>query len=97
MAADRIVTFTTDFGITDHYVGAMKGVLLNINPAARIVDISNSVQSYDVLDGASDEYAIATSVVHGDAMPEAGASDPWQVLCAEREVRPRERPGALRS
>src|SRR5690349_24961761 len=30
----------------------MKGVLLNINPAARIVDISNSVQSYDVLDGA---------------------------------------------
>ncbi len=30
----------------------MKGVILNINPSARIVDISNAVQSYDVLDGA---------------------------------------------
>jgi len=52
VALERIITFTTDFGITDHYVGAMKGVILNINPHARIVDISNSVQSYDVLDGA---------------------------------------------
>jgi S-adenosylmethionine hydrolase len=48
----RLVTFTTDFGLSDHYVGAMKGVILNINPEARLVDISNSVQSYDVLDGA---------------------------------------------
>ena len=30
----------------------MKGVILNINPDARIVDICNSVQSFDVLDGA---------------------------------------------
>lgn len=47
-----MVTLTTDFGTTDHYVGAMKGVIYNINPEAHIVDISNSVQSYDVLDGA---------------------------------------------
>jgi hypothetical protein len=52
VAQSRIVTFTTDFGITDHYVGAMKGVILNINPATQLVDISNSVQAYDVLDGA---------------------------------------------
>jgi len=48
----RIVTLTTDFGITEHYVGAMKGVIYNINPAAQIVDICNSVHSYDLLDGA---------------------------------------------
>lgn len=47
-----IVTLTTDFGVNDHYVGTMKGVILNINPDATIVDICNSVQSYDVLDGA---------------------------------------------
>lgn len=52
MADQRIVTFTTDFGLTDHYVGAMKGVILNVNPSAHVVDISNSVQAYDVLDGA---------------------------------------------
>ncbi len=50
--AQRIVTFTTDFGQNDHYVGTMKGVILNINPEARIVDICNAVQSFDVLDGA---------------------------------------------
>ena len=50
--AQRLITFTTDFGLDDHYVGAMKGVILSINPAARMVDICNSVQSFDVLDGA---------------------------------------------
>lgn len=52
MATNRLVTLTTDFGISDHYVGAMKGVIYSINPDARVVDISNSVQSFDVLDGA---------------------------------------------
>ncbi len=46
------MTLTTDFGIADHYAGAMKGVIYNINPSATIVDISHSVQSYDLLDGA---------------------------------------------
>ena len=52
MSQERIITFTTDFGLTEHYVGTMKGVILNINPTVHMVDISNSVQSYDVLDGA---------------------------------------------
>ena len=50
--ADPIITLTTDFGTSDHLVGAMKGVILNINPAARIVDINHSVVPYDILDGA---------------------------------------------
>jgi S-adenosylmethionine hydrolase len=50
--AQRLITFTTDFGLNDHYVGTMKGVILNINPKAQIVDICNAVQSFDVLDGA---------------------------------------------
>lgn len=50
--ANRLITLTTDFGVNDHYVGAMKGVILSINPQAQMVDICNSVQSYDVLDGA---------------------------------------------
>jgi S-adenosylmethionine hydrolase len=50
--ADPIITLTTDFGTSDHLVGAMKGVILNINPAARIVDITHGVAPYDILDGA---------------------------------------------
>ena len=47
-----IITLTTDFGINDHFVGAMKGVILDIVPEAAIVDISHAVQAFDVLDGA---------------------------------------------
>lgn len=50
--AARFVTLTTDFGMADYYVGAMKGVIYTINPAATVVDVSHSVQSYDLLDGA---------------------------------------------
>lgn len=52
MPAQRIITFTTDFGLSEHYVGVMKGVVLSINPAAQMVDITNSIQSFDILDGA---------------------------------------------
>ncbi len=47
-----IITFTTDFGQREHYVGTMKGVLLSINPAVQLVDICNDVSSFDLLDGA---------------------------------------------
>jgi S-adenosyl-L-methionine hydrolase (adenosine-forming) len=47
-----IITLTTDFGLNDHFVGVMKGVILDIVPEAQIVDICHAVQAYDVLDGA---------------------------------------------
>lgn len=50
--ADPIVTLTTDFGTSDHLVGSMKGVILNINQGARVVDLNHSVVPYDILDGA---------------------------------------------
>jgi S-adenosyl-L-methionine hydrolase (adenosine-forming) len=52
LAGSSIITLTTDFGQNDHFVGVLKGVLLEIVPDARIVDISHAVQAFDVLDGA---------------------------------------------
>ncbi|HLJ26518.1 MAG TPA: SAM-dependent chlorinase/fluorinase [Candidatus Angelobacter sp.] len=52
MSAQRIVTFTTDFGMVEHYVGVMKGVICGINPSVQLVDVTNLVQSFDILDGA---------------------------------------------
>ena len=52
MAQRPIITLTTDFGTNDHFVGVMKGVILDIVPDAAIVDICHSVQAFDVLDGA---------------------------------------------
>ncbi len=47
-----ILTLTTDFGLSDHYVGSMKGVILGICPRARIVDISHQASPYEVAGGA---------------------------------------------
>lgn len=46
-----IVTLTTDFGLSDHYVGTMKGVILGIAPRARLVDLSHDVSPYRVSSG----------------------------------------------
>jgi len=45
-----IITLLTDFG--DVYPASMKGVILCINPAANIVDISHSVPRHDIYAGA---------------------------------------------
>jgi hypothetical protein len=43
-----IVTLLTDFGHDDAYVGTVKGVLLSINPEARLVDLTHAVPPQDV-------------------------------------------------
>jgi len=47
-----VITLTTDFGLSDHFVGTMKGVILGICPEARIVDISHDVGAYAITEGA---------------------------------------------
>lgn len=44
----HVITLMTDFGTRDHYVGVMKGVILNINPHAQIVDITHTVPPQDI-------------------------------------------------
>ena len=39
-----IITLTTDFGLSDAYVAAMKGVILGINPEATLVDICHTIK-----------------------------------------------------
>lgn len=52
MACRPVITLTTDFGLADHFVGVMKGVILNINPEVELVDLSHQVAAYDIFDGA---------------------------------------------
>src|SRR5689334_16250841 len=46
-----IVTLTTDFGLDDWYVAAMKAVLLSHAPAARLVDITHTIPPGDIVKG----------------------------------------------
>ena len=43
-----IITFTTDFGLADAYVAAMKGVILGINPEAKLVDICHTIKPQNI-------------------------------------------------
>jgi S-adenosylmethionine hydrolase len=50
--ARPLIALLTDFGLRDHYVGTLKGVVLGICPDATLVDISHDVAPQDVRDGA---------------------------------------------
>lgn len=43
-----IITLLTDFGAQDYFTGAMKGVILSINPAAAIIDITHEIPPQDI-------------------------------------------------
>jgi S-adenosylmethionine hydrolase len=47
--AHPLITLTTDFGTASPYVAAMKGVILTINPTARLVDLSHDIPPQDLL------------------------------------------------
>src|ERR1700752_4763199 len=54
----RLITFTTDFGTQDWFVGTMKGVILGLCPRADIVDITHEIPPGDIRGGA---FALAAS------------------------------------
>ncbi|MBU0986702.1 MAG: SAM-dependent chlorinase/fluorinase [Proteobacteria bacterium] len=47
-----IISLLTDFGLEDPYVGIMKGVILSINPSARLVDITHNINPHDLIQAA---------------------------------------------
>lgn len=47
-----IVALMTDFGTRDHYAAAMKGVILQINPKAVLVDITHEIEPQQVTEAA---------------------------------------------
>jgi S-adenosylmethionine hydrolase len=43
-----VITLLSDFGLEDAYVGVVKGILVGINPRARLVDLTHAVPAHDV-------------------------------------------------
>ena len=52
MPRPQIVTFTSDYGLEDEFVGVCHGVMLNIAPDLKIVDVHHNVLRQDVRHGA---------------------------------------------
>jgi S-adenosylmethionine hydrolase len=47
----QIIALLTDFRWQNWYLGVMKGVILGINPSARIIDLCHDISSQDVREG----------------------------------------------
>ncbi len=47
-----IITLTTDFGIKDHFLGSVKGALHQNIPEVKIVDISNNISPFNIIEAA---------------------------------------------
>jgi S-adenosylmethionine hydrolase len=56
-----IVTLLTDFGSRDHYVAAIKGVLLSINPSVNIVDITHEISPQSIREAG---FILASACTH---------------------------------
>lgn len=44
-----IITLTSDFGLLDYRVSAMKGKILSLNPELHIIDITHDIQAYNLI------------------------------------------------
>lgn len=53
------VSFLSDYGLADEFVGVCKAVVLRVAPTARIIDVTHGIAPYDVRAGA---LALARSV-----------------------------------
>jgi S-adenosylmethionine hydrolase len=43
-----IITFMSDFGMSDHYVSAVKAKILSMNPGLNIIDISHEIEPFNI-------------------------------------------------
>jgi S-adenosylmethionine hydrolase len=56
-----IITLLTDFGLSDAYVGTMKGVMLAICPEACLIDVTHAIEPQNVRQAA---YVLMTAFRH---------------------------------
>jgi S-adenosylmethionine hydrolase len=52
MAGYEFITFTSDYGLEDHFVGVCHGVMARVAPGVRVIDVSHGVAAQDVRAGA---------------------------------------------
>lgn len=73
MPAYDWITFLSDYGLEDNFVGVCHGVIARIAPHARVIDLSHSVQPQDVRQGAT---VLAQSLPYMPAAVHLAVVDP---------------------
>jgi S-adenosylmethionine hydrolase len=83
-----VIAVLTDFGDGDFFVASLKGVITQINPEARIIDLTHRVPSFNVLSGSFILYAafryfpLKTIFL---AVVDPGVGSSRKILCVETE------------
>jgi hypothetical protein len=67
------VTFLSDYGLADEFVGVCKGVILRIAPDVRIIDITHDIKAQNVREGA---LVLAQAVAYMPPAVHLGVVDP---------------------
>ena len=52
MPMPPVISLTTDFGLSDPFVGVMKGIIAGICPSANVIDVTHAVPAFNLLEGA---------------------------------------------
>ncbi len=86
-----IITLTTDFGLKDHFVGVMKGVILGINPSVSLVDLAHDLPPQDLPQAAfvllSSYPYFSNGTVHlGVVDPGVGGARAMVAIRAENQI-----------
>ncbi len=86
-----LITLTTDFGTRDGFVAQMKGVILGINPRARLIDVTHDIEPFSVLEGALVLKGISSHFPSGTIHvavvdPGVGSKRRGIVLCTEDQT-----------
>lgn len=85
-----IITLLTDYGTGSPYVAAMKGVMLSINPAATIVDLTHAIPGQDIRAGALVLEEVAGRFPPGTihvAVVDPGVGTDRAIVCARIDQR----------
>ncbi|MEM6799968.1 MAG: SAM-dependent chlorinase/fluorinase [Bacteroidota bacterium] len=80
-----IITLTSDLGNDSHYAAIVKGVIMSLYPAARLLDITHNIPSFDTMQAAyivkHSFSAFPEGSIHIVAVdPEKGKSDMGMVM-----------------
>jgi hypothetical protein len=84
-----VIALLTDFGLSDHFVGVLKGVILQRLPAARLLDITHAIEPGRIRQGAFALWAAAPYLPDGSVVlavvdPGVGTERPVSILQTKR-------------
>ncbi|MBI3999574.1 MAG: SAM-dependent chlorinase/fluorinase [Candidatus Omnitrophica bacterium] len=82
----RPIALLTDFGLKDHYVGSLKGVILSINPRAVILDVTHDIRPQNIREGAFVLQAVYSVLPKGTivvVVVDPGVGSARQAICVK--------------